>query len=454
MKAIVIAGTQSSVGKTTVSIAVMRALRNAGMDVAPFKVGPDYIDPKFHKFATGISSYNLDSWMLSENTVKYLFSKHAQDKDIAVIEGVMGLYDGSGESTRGAASASGSTAHIAELTGAPVILVMDAHGMAESAAAMVQGYKDYDSDIDLKAVILNRVSGESHYKLLKEIIEQNTGVRCLGYLEPGKEFALKSRHLGLIPAEELNDLESMIDSLAASAGRTIDMAGIEEISEIKPPAYCDSKEFHPGKIGQGLRIAIALDEAFSFYYQDNLVLMKEAGIELVEFSPMRDNKLPVNINGLYLGGGFPEEFADRLSANKEMLRDIKDKLSYGIPAYAECGGLMYLTSGIIDKNLNYYSTVDFFQCRTRMTDKLQRFGYCEIGYDGIKIRGHEFHHTVLENLEDPDIEYAYSVSKSGVSNAWQCGLTKKNVLAGYPHIHFYANTEFFKKIISLYSRGA
>ncbi len=449
MKAIVIAGTQSSVGKTTVSIAVMRALRNAGRNVAPFKVGPDYIDPKFHKFATGNLSYNLDSWMLSENTVKYLFNKHAQKKDIAVIEGVMGLYDGSGDEMHGN-TASGSTAHIAELTGAPVILVTDAHGMAESAAAMVQGYKNYDRDINLKAVILNRVSGESHYKLLKEIIERETGVRCIGYLSPDKEVSLKSRHLGLIPVEELDDLEKKIESLAASACKTIDMAGIEEISEIQPPAYYDSEDLHPGKIGHGLRIAVAMDEAFNFYYQDNLDLMKEAGIELVEFSPMHGNKLPEEVSGLYIGGGFPEEFADKLSANKGMLRDIKDKLANGMPAYAECGGLMYLTSGIIDKSSNLYNTVDFFQCRTRMTGRLQRFGYCEIEYKGIKVKGHEFHHTVLEDMQDPDIEYMYTVSNPGRDEAWQCGLFKRNVLAGYPHIHFYANLKFFEKIVELY----
>jgi cobyrinic acid a,c-diamide synthase len=452
MKAIIIAGTQSSVGKTTVSIAIMRVLRNAGMDVAPFKVGPDYIDPKFHKFATSNFSYNLDSWMLSDNTVKYLFNKHAEKKDIAVIEGVMGLFDGSGEGIRSMA-ARGSTAHIAKLTGAPVILVMDAHGMAESAAAMVLGYKNYDSNIDLKAVVLNRVSGESHYKLLKDIIEKNTGVRCLGYLEPDKELTLKSRHLGLIPAEELDDLEKKMDLLAFSTGKTIDMKGIEHISETNSPDYEDSDDMHPGKIGQGLRIAVAMDEAFSFYYQDNLGLMKETGIELIEFSPMHDKKLPENISGLYLGGGFPEEFAGKLSANKQMLREIKEKLSDGMPVYAECGGLMYLTSGIIDKNTNFYNTVDFFQCRTRMTKTLQRFGYCEIEYSGIKTRGHEFHHTVLEDINDPDIKYAYSVSKSGGSKAWKCGLIKKNVLAGYPHVHFYSNMEFFKKIVQLYMKN-
>ncbi len=446
MKGIVIAGAQSSAGKTTVSMAVIRLLKNSGMDVVPFKVGPDYIDPKFHRFVTGNHSYNLDSWMLDEETVRYLFRKNSAGKDIAVIEGVMGLYDGSGFDSFG------STAHVAKILCAPVVLVLDAHGMSVSAAAMALGYKNYDPGLDLKGVILNRISGRSHYDLLKVAIERDTGLRCFGYLAPDKEFSLGSRHLGLVPVEELGDLERKVDALSELAGKTLDIKGLENISGISSSFEGCPANMNPGDIGRGLRIGIAQDEAFNFYYQDNLNLMKETGVDLCEFSPVHDARLPDNIDGLYLGGGFPEVFAEKLSANIALAKEIRERAENGMPVYAECGGLMYLCSGIIINN-NFYPCVDFFKCRVKMTPRLQRFGYVEVMYNGIRTRAHEFHHTVLEDVDDSNFEYAYTVKKANKNEEWKCGLTRRNVLAGYAHVHFYANMDFYRSIISLFRRN-
>ncbi|MBN2040590.1 MAG: cobyrinate a,c-diamide synthase [Spirochaetes bacterium] len=447
MKAIVIAGIQSGTGKTTVSMAVMRCLKNRGRNVAPFKTGPDYIDPKFHKFITGNSSYNLDSWMLDENTLKYLFRKNSMNKDIAVAEGVMGLFDGSGT------DGTGSTAHLAKILGVPVVLVVNASGMSESAAAMVMGYRDYDRDVDLRGVIFNRVSGESHYSFLKKAVERDTGVKCLGYLAKNEEIKLRSRHLGLIPVEELDELEEQADALSVSAEETIDIDGIEEIAEINDPENNINGICFPEDAGKGLKIGMAMDEAFNFYYMDNLNLMKESGIDVVEFSPLNDEKLPENIDGLYIGGGFPEVFTEKIAANVSMREEIKQKALAGMPVYAECGGLMYLSTGIIPEDGKFYPAVDFFKCKTRMTKRLQRFGYIEVEYNGIITKAHEFHHTVLEDADETDFNYAYSVRNINRGREWKCGLVKRNVLAGYPHIHFYSNPEFYGEIISLFRKG-
>jgi len=447
MKAVLIAGVQSGTGKTTVSMAVMRCLRNKGKNVAPFKVGPDYIDPKFHRFITGNYSYNLDSWMLDENTLRYLFHKNSIGKDIAVIEGVMGLYDGIGTDS------TGSSAHVAKLLGVPVILVLDASGMSGSAAAMVMGYCDYDRELDLRGVIFNRVSGESHYSLLKTAVERDTGIKCLGYLAKNDELKLESRHLGLVPVEELDEFEKQAQALSLSAAGTIDIDGIEEISVISVQPKDIKEKSIPGDMGKGLRIGIAMDEAFNFYYRDNLDLMQESGIDLVEFSPLKSGKLPEDVDGLYIGGGFPEIFAEKIAVNKSLRNEIKQRAEKGMPVYAECGGLMYLCSGMIPEDGRIYPAVDFFKCRTRMTKKLQRFGYVEVEYKGILTKAHEFHHTVLEDVDESQFEYAFKVRKKNRGKEWKCGLSRKNVLAGYPHVHFYSNPEFYRGIISLFRKG-
>ncbi len=444
MKSIIIAGTHSGVGKTTISIALMRAFTKMGKNVAPFKVGPDFIDPKFHEIATHQKSYNLDSWLLTEKTIINLFLKHSRDEDLSLIEGVMGLYDGSGTGTIG------STAHVAKILKTPVILVVDASSIYTSINALILGYKLYDKEVNLKGIVLNHISSESHYLLLKNLIERELDVECVGYFPENLEISLDSRHLGLIPVEEVSDIEQKIEKLGTIALETIDLKKIEMIAECRLNENKDSQEYMLDQWGKGLKIAIARDEAFNFYYQDNLELMEESGIELIPFSPLHDKMLPQAINGIYLGGGFPEVFAAELSKNISLLNNIRDKAERGLSIYAECGGLMYLTNGIVTKVGKLYNMVGFFNCKSEMTTRLQRFGYVLIEYENVQVRAHEFHYSILIDLENIDFNYSYRVTKENKNLIWECGITKKNVLAGYAHVHFYSNLDFFKKIVSLF----
>ncbi|MBS4538565.1 cobyrinate a,c-diamide synthase [Clostridium sp. D2Q-11] len=443
MKNIMIAGTASGVGKTTISLGIMSALSKRGINVAPFKVGPDYIDPKFHKFVTGNPSYNLDSWLLDEDTVKYLFKKNMKDKDVGVIEGVMGLYDGFGVEKD-----MGSSAHISKILKTPVILVIDGKGISLSSSAIVLGYQMYDKEVEIKGIIINRVSGERHYNILKTVIERDVGIPCLGYLPSNLNISLKSRHLGLIPANEVIDLQEKSDELAKIIEETIDLDEILKVAETnitennKIDNTINGKKF-------GLRIGIFEDEAFSFYYQDNIDLMKKIGVEFISISPLKDEVLPLELDGLYIGGGFPEIFTNELEKNISFRQDLLRRLQEGLPAYAECGGLMYLTKSITDLEGKKYDMVGFFETDSLMTKRLQRFGYVEVEYnEKISIRAHEFHRSKIQ--DNSNIEYVYNVQKKkeGKKNKeWKCGLKKKNVIAGYPHIHFYSNNDFLYNML-------
>lgn len=440
MNRLVIAGSSSGVGKTTISLGIMAALSRRNKKVAPFKVGPDYIDPAFHKFVTNNPSYNLDSWLFKEDIIKHLFYKNTINKDIAIIEGVMGLYDGFGIEKD-----EGSTAHVSKMIKAPVVLVIDGRGMSASAAAGVLGYKVFDEELDIKGVIINKLSGEAHYKLLKSAIEKHTNIPCLGFLPSNMNISLKSRHLGLVPAEEVDELREKVNELADLIEQYID---IDKIIELSSSACKLEKNNNPYKeftnMFKGLRIGYALDKAFNFYYEDNLNLIKELGVELVPFSPIKDEVIPEAIDGLYIGGGFPEVFAKELQDNKSIRESIKESLEQGLPAYAECGGLMYLTESIRDLDNNLYNMVGFYPTSSKMTNRLQRFGYVEISTeDNINTKAHEFHRSTVEyNVK---IKYQYKVYKKRegqITKSWECGLVNKNALAAYAHIHFYSNIEF------------
>ncbi len=447
MNSIMIAGAASGVGKTTISLGIMAAFSNRGNRVVPFKVGPDYIDPGFHKFVTNNPSYNLDSWMIKEETLEYLFRRNLREGDIGIVEGVMGLYDGFGIDKD-----NGSSAHVSKILDIPVVLVINARGMSSSAAAMILGYKLYDTEVDIKGVILNQVSGEAHYELLKGVIERDVGVECLGYLPSNLDISLNSRHLGLIPAEEVDNLRKKTNELADLVERYVDLDKLEKISkydnnikDIKNPISRFNDRF------KGLRIGVARDKAFSFYYEDNFKLMKELGIEIVEFSPLNDKDIPSNIDGLYMGGGFPEVFGNQLQENKMFRENLRRHLEEGLPAYAECGALMYLTEGITDLDGEYFEMVGFFHTSSKMTKRLQKFGYVEVDFDRtVKTKAHEFHRSLVK--EDENSKYKYVVKKirnGKVTSKWKCGLVKENTLAAYAHIHFYSNPEF---IIDLLER--
>ena len=435
----ILAGTQSGVGKTTISTGIMAALLKRKVSIQPFKVGPDYIDPAFHTFITGHKSRNLDSWMLDKDVILELFLRNSMGKDMAVIEGVMGLYDGCGSDKD-----NGSTAHIAKLLQAPVILIINGKGMSSSAAAQVMGYQIYDPEVDIKGVIINNVSGEKHYRLLKDCIERDTGIKCLGYLVPNPEIGLESRHLGLIPTMEVENLKEKVDAMAKMVETTIDIDGLIAIAENAVDIGLELPEVV--NLQKGINIGIALDKAFHFYYEDNIELMRQMGGNIIFFSPLYDDCLPENLHGLYLGGGYPEVFAHELEQNSSMRSQIKEAIAIGLPTYAECGGFMYLTKGITTLEGSKHEMVGVFDCHSKMTGRLQRFGYvtveiegsCVIAKENRSVRAHEFHRSILE--EEQESDYAYSVTKaSDPSQRWQCGLKKWNALGAYGHIHFYGN---------------
>ncbi|MBF8983565.1 cobyrinate a,c-diamide synthase [Lutibacter sp. B2] len=445
---IVLAGTQSGVGKTTISTGIMAALKKKGLNVQPFKVGPDYIDPAFHSFVAGNKSRNLDSWMISKDNIIELFTKNAIQKDIAVIEGVMGLYDGFGIEKD-----QGSTAHVSKLIKAPVILIIDGKGMSSSAAAQVLGYKLYDTDVDIKGVIINNISGDAHYELVKESIERDTKIQCVGYLKSNLNIELKSRHLGLIPSVEVENLKEKIDEIATMVLETIEVEKIIKIAnEVEDLPYTIKKIDHEAKIN----IGVAMDHAFNFYYEDNLDLLKELGANLIYFSPLKDQHLPENLDGLYIGGGFPEVFAEELEKNGSMKDEILFAIKNEMPTYAECGGLMYLSKSITTLENDQYKMVGVFDTNAKMTKHLQRFGYvnvnittpCVIGNEGKHIPAHEFHRSFVE--ENPNEEYAYKVDKfrNGKKiKSWDCGLKKYNTIGAYAHIHFYSDKKIAEDFI-------
>ncbi len=451
MKGLIIAGTQSGCGKTTVTIGLMKLLRSKGLQVAPFKTGPDYIDPMFHEFVTETPSYNLDSFMLGENMVRHLFAKHSQSADISVVEGVMGLFDGIGPESKS------STAELSNILHLPVVLVLNCSAIYQSVAAIVAGFKAYMPGLNIAGVILNRLSGKEHYNFLKDIIEQKTGVACLGYLPSNKAFSLESRHLGLMQAEEVGDLKERIDLLNNTMAETIDVQKLLDIAEMQPcssqPEIVDPEIALPYKQDlRGLHLGVAYDKAFRFYYRDNLELLKECGATLHYFSPLNDTQLPSEVQALYLGGGYPEVFASQLSANRSILEEIKARANEGMPVFAECGGLMYLTSAIVSDD-NEYAMTGIFNCKVRMTQRLHRFGYAEIEFQKANTRCHEFHHShIVAPEETPNYQLQYKLQKPEKNKEWECGLMRKNVVGGYAHIHFYSNPQFFRQIVKLWKK--
>lgn len=436
---LIIAGANSGVGKTSLSSGIMSALCRRGLAVQPFKVGPDYIDPAFHTFVTGRKSRNLDAFMLGEDSLRALFSKNSAttEEGLSIIEGVMGLFDGHSE------SGLGSSAHVAQILNAPVVLVINGASIARSAAALVHGYNSFLPDFRLSGVIINMVSGQAHYQLLRRYIEDATSVPCFGYLSKNPDLMLESRHLGLVPSVEVKNLEKRLAALADAVKESVDLDGLlalaasaPELPEL-PPAFA-LQASPPSKI----RLGLALDSAFNFYYEDGLDLLRELGAELLPFSPLNDPNLPPDLDGLYIGGGFPEMFAKEIAANSSLKKELLTRLEGGLPAYAECGGLMYLCRELIDLEGVSHEMCGFFPHRAVMTKKLQNFGYVKIDFQqanilgpaGTSIMAHEFHHSRLEDGEDGR---ALKISKNQ-HRFWEGGLIKKQVLAAYPHLHFQA----------------
>lgn len=438
MAAIMIAGASSDTGKTTLTLGLLRALKNRNLTVQPFKAGPDYIDPMFHKVAAGQPSFNLDQFLMSPSTVQYLFAKHLEGKKIGVVEGVMGLYDGLGtEKDRY------STAHLSKTLKAPVVLVINGSGMSASAAAVVLGFKLYDPEVSIVGVIVNQLGSASHYGLIKEAIERDTGIPCVGWLPNLPDLALKSRHLGLIPADELPELNASLDQLAEQIEKTLDVDLLISLAEACKPIYKNEVKPYPINALAGKCIGLFRDKAFNFYYQDNLDFLVEQGATLLEISPLMDSEVP-KCDCLYIGGGYPEVFKAELSSNAAFRVSLKNALNAGLPAYAECGGMMYLTESIDGVEM-----VGFFNDTTFMTSKLQRFGYVSLVLEnGLEVSAHEFHFSDVTQNES--LEYLFKVSKPLRDlKDWRCGRKKCNTIGSYPHIHFYSNPEVVKSLFSL-----
>jgi cobyrinic acid a,c-diamide synthase len=447
MRGVAIAGTHSGCGKTTVTLGILSALNKKKYSVQPFKAGPDFIDTGLHRLITGRMSRNLDLWMCGKERVEEIFREHSADADISVIEGVMGLYDGNL-----------STAHLAAALDLPVILVVDAYGMAESAGAVVRGFRAQGSGlgVNIAGVILNRIGSDRHYLRVKNSIED---IPVLGYLPRNLDFTIPHRHLGLFVAEESPIKKEEIDKLADDVLEFIDVdlivrkCGSVEVRKNKKNYEKNSVD-KTDELARSraceLKIGVAYDKAFCFYYEDNFDLLRAAGAEIVTFSLLADSSIPDDIDALYIGGGYPELYAKELSHNKSMLDSINEWTQKGMPAYAECGGFMYLTEGIYDFDGIFHPLVGTLPFKTAMKKGRAHLGYREItlknesilGSKGDIVRGHEFHYSEivksdqLSAVSSQPTELLYAV-KDGTGNSISDeGYGIYNTLGSYMHIHF------------------
>ncbi|WP_312335458.1 cobyrinate a,c-diamide synthase [Anaerospora hongkongensis] len=441
---IVIAGTNSGVGKTTIVTGLLAALRQRGLAVQSYKVGPDYIDPGYHRLASGKPSHNLDTWLVPAEKIADVFLKTAVGNDIAIIEGVMGLYDGG----RNGIS---STAAIAKLLQAPVVLVVDAKSMGESAAAIVLGYKMYDPEVNLAGVIVNRLGSESHCQMVKEAVER-LGVPVLGTVFRNNGLTMPERHLGLKPVTE-NDAQQTINLMADHIARQVDVERL--LTAARQAAPLMPKEVIPNDYKERVRIGVAQDEVFSFYYPESLEILTAQGAELVPFSPLHDSCLP-DVQGLLLGGGFPEMFVEKLAANTSMREAIGRVCRCGMPVYAECGGLMYLCRQIVDFEHKAYDMVGVIPAVCEMQMKLETVGYVEatslsdniLTVKGTALRGHEFHFSrLLTDGDETEFPWAMDFKKMRTGARYLGGYVANNVLASYLHLHFAGNEQAASRFV-------
>ena len=427
---IMIAGTGSGCGKTTVTSAILQAFKLGGVNAGAAKCGPDYIDPMFHRSVIGSPSTNLDPFFFDDDTLRYLLAKHGAGRELTVIEGVMGYYDGLGLTTCRA-----SAYETARITETPVILVVNAKGASLSSLAQIKGFCEFVPESLIRGAILNNCT-EKVYSALAPEIEARLGVMPFGFMPHIKDCEIGSRHLGLITADEIEDLKAKLGILAAQAEKSIDLDGIAELAKTARELCFEPKCIEKR---ESVRLAVARDKAFCFYYEDSLELLREMGAELVPFSPLADEKLPEGIHGLYLGGGYPELYGAELSSNASMRESIRAALEGGLPCVAECGGFMYLTESVCG-----YPAVGFIKGSCFDSGRLTRFGYVTLTAEkdnmlckkGESIPAHEFHRWDAE-----DCGKAFTAQKPD-GRGWACVHASETLYAGFPHIHFYANPSF------------
>lgn len=449
MNRILLAAPKSGSGKTMITCGIITLLKKRGLEVAAFKCGPDYIDPMFHRQVLGVPSGNLDPFFTDRDTLNYLLYKKASKAEITVIEGVMGYYDGLGGILPEA-----SAYDVARITKTPVILVVDAKGSSLSVAAIVKGFKEFKEDSNIRGVILNRVSGMI-YGQLKEAIEAECGVRVLGYVPQIPDLEVPSRHLGLVAPEEVRSYQTFSETLADAMGDTLDLEGILALSKEAPATQGKKPEIPSLSLSAGeekVKIGVAFDEAFSFYYTENFELLEEMGAEILRFSPIKDPSLPEGVSALIFGGGYPEIYGKELSENSSMRKSVREAIQKGMPCIAECGGFLYLGQTLEDAEGNICDMTEVLPGKGFPTNRLGRFGYIEaevkedglLGKAGERIRGHEFHYwDSTENGE------AFHAKKPVGKRSWDCMFHTETLAAGFPHFYFYNHPEmlfqFLKK---------
>ncbi|MDM2996472.1 MULTISPECIES: cobyrinate a,c-diamide synthase [unclassified Citrobacter] len=437
LHAFILAGTGSGCGKTTVTLGLLSLLKRRGMRVQPCKVGPDYLDTGWHTAVCGSASRNLDSFMLPEPVLNALFCEHMQQADVAVIEGVMGLYDGYGTDPNYC-----STAAMAKQLGCPVILLVDGKAVSTSIAATVMGFQHFDPDLNIAGVIVNRVNSETHYQLLKTAIERYCSLPVLGYVPGVEGVALPERHLGLITARESVVNQQPWQEFADTLERTLDIDALLSLSQLTALPAGEWPALPDPQAGKGLTVAIADDEAFNFYYPDNIKLLERTGVTMTRFSPLHDSTLP-ECQMIWLGGGYPELHAGALAANTPMLAQMRAAHQRGVAIYAECGGLMYLGSTLEDASGEIHRMVDVIPGHSKMGKRLTRFGYCEaqareqtlLAAAGEVLRGHEFHYSDFLP-ENPAVMACRKVRDGKTLQEWFGGWQVGNTFASYLHVHF------------------
>jgi cobyrinic acid a,c-diamide synthase len=441
---VVLAGTGSAVGKTTISTGIMKALSEE-QKVQPFKVGPDYIDPTYHTLATGNNSRNLDSFFMSDGQIREAFERGLKisNSKMGVIEGVRGLYEGISP-----IGDVGNTASIAKALNAPVILILNARSLVKSAAAVVIGFKTLDPTIRIEGVILNLVKNRKHYLKAKESVEKLADTPVIGGIPRDESISVEQRHLGLVPAVERENIKLNIDDWGRLMAENIDLDSLKDIMKGAGKLPDGRESLFKEENKKRVKIGIARDEVFSFYYQDNLESLEANNAELVYFSPLHDEKVP-DVDGIYIGGGYPEVFGKELESNQNMRTSIKKFHQSERPLYAECGGLMYLT-----RSINQHEMCDVFPYNSHMTQKPQALSYviARAGCDNIIIgegetfHGHEFHYSKLE-LEGKNPKFAFEILRGRGVNGSMDGLMSKNTLASYVHTHVAACPSFASKLV-------
>ena len=447
---ILLAAGSSGSGKTLITCGLLEALVERGLKTASFKCGPDYIDPMFHSRVIGTKSRNLDTFFTGSEVTKYLLTRNVRDCEVAVMEGVMGFYDGvAGTTTRASAY------DLAKVTDTPVILIVNSRGMSVSLAAYVKGFLEYKKDSHIKGVIFNQMS-PMLYPRMKKLLEEELGVAVLGYVPKVEDCVIESRHLGLVLPDEIPELKDRLHKLAGVLEETLDIDRILELAG-EAPDLLDAKpeSVTDFRLSEPVRIGVAEDEAFCFFYADNFRLLGEMGAEIVPFSPMEDKQLPDDLDGLLLYGGYPELNGKKLEQNTTMKDMIREKLKAGMPCMAECGGFMYLHEEMEGMDGNFYQMAGVIPGKAYRTPKLSRFGYVTLTQkkpalgmeDFGEIPAHEFHYFDSENCGE-DFHAAKPESKRG----WDCIHGTDTMLAGFPHLYYYGNPEvpkaFLKKCLA------